>query len=154
MLEQALALTGGQLGGRAAVRTIRGLKWAELCACPFPPQKHEGARLAGLRFEKAVWQRTGGLHNPWINYEDDFGEQFACPDIVLPDQGLVIECKLTYTPIADMQLAQLYLPLVRHIWGDTSWRLVVACKRWAGAPKKLIASPERATGTEINYWLL
>jgi hypothetical protein len=154
MLKQALCLTGEQLGARAPVKTVRGLVWAELCACPFPPQKHEGARLAGLRFERAVWSRTGGLHNPWIAYEDATGEHVACPDIVLPEQKIVIECKLTYTPIADMQLAQLYLPLVKHIWGDAPWKLIVACKRWAGAPKKLITSPAFAAGSEVNYWLI
>ncbi|HXJ94233.1 MAG TPA: hypothetical protein VMT20_15400 [Terriglobia bacterium] len=139
MLEHLLEMNGQQLDRGSNVRVVRDLRWAQLADCPFAPQKHSGARLAGLRFEKAVWKKTGGLHNPWIEFEDANGSGFACPDIVLPERKLIVECKLTYTPVADMQLAGLYLPLAKAVWGEGDWRLVVACKRWAGAPKRLLA---------------
>ena len=155
-LAQMLSLSSSDLGQQQRhVREIKNLRWAELCSCPFPPQKHEGARLEGLRFEKAVYKKLGGLHNPWIQYEDEKGDGYACPDIVLPEKGLIVECKLTYTPIADLQLSRLYLPLLQEVFKREDWRMLVACKRWAGMPKPLLPVFRGVPPIgEIGYWLV
>ncbi len=75
----------------------------------------------------------------------------ACFDIVIPEERVLIECKRTYTQEADAQLLLVYKPLVDRLWPG-GWRLVAACKNWAGEAKPLIASPlDAAVG--MNYYL-
>lgn len=86
-----------------------------------------------------------------MRYLDQHGEGFASPDIVVPEERLLIECKRTYTPEADAQLMLVYKPLVDRLWPG-GWRLVAACRFWAGEPKRLIASPlDAAVG--MNYYI-
>lgn len=143
------------------VRKIEGLLWAERTSSPFGPQKAEGARAEGLRFERKVFRHLQGRwpdaeHNPWIAFEDAFGESVACPDIVVPSQRLIVECKRTYSYRADLQLTWLYAPLCAALWGETpaSWALVVALLRWNGGfvPTKFLFDLRQAPKGAVAYW--
>ena len=111
----------------------------------------------GKRFERSLvkWlrQRTKSpvLSQIWVKYSDQDGDGWAAPDIVLPEERLLIECKRTYTREADAQLLLVYKPLVDRLWPG-SWRMVAACQFWAGDPKPLIMSPfDAAIG--LNYYI-
>lgn len=91
------------------------------------------------------------LCQTWVRYFDEHGEGLACPDIIIPELRLLIECKRTYTPAADAQLLYVYKPLVDRLW-PADWRCVAASRFWAGEPKKLIDSPFQAQ-VGINYYL-
>ena len=49
---------------------------------------------------------------------DANGPGYACMDLVAQHQGIVvaIECKLSYTPEAFVQLERLYFPILRHVY--------------------------------------
>jgi hypothetical protein len=91
------------------------------------------------------------LSSLWLEYEDEQGKRLASPDLVVPAHCLVVECKRTYTPEADAQLALVYGPLLERLFGGT-WRFVVASQFWAGPPKDLIGSFLDA-GAGLNYYL-
>jgi hypothetical protein len=128
-------------------RQITDLQWARLGDSPFSPGKSYGSRKAGLTFERAVFKKVGkvypmALHNPWIAFADANGSGFACPDIVVPSARLLIEVKLSYTPLAIPQIEDLYLPLVEALWGASPpWKRLIVVKYWKGpAPEVLLSS--------------
>lgn len=140
-------------------RRIKNLLWAERCQALFGPQKYEGARLAGINFEKRFYGnllRSGfaAIHNPWIHFEDENGEGYACPDIVIPNQQILIECKLTLTGEATSQLSDLYLPLAREIWQKDAWKMVVAVKNWNGPLRRPILDISEAKISQINFLIV
>ncbi len=72
----------------------------------------------GLRYERKVVRalRSRGIHlehNPWFEY---YGRVY-CPDILVYELSLsriiVIEVKLTYTPMALAKLKSIYCPMVK-----------------------------------------
>jgi hypothetical protein len=86
-----------------------------------------------------------------VRFSDQDGEGLASPDIVIPEERLLIECKRTYTREADAQLLLVYRPLVDRLWPG-GWRLVAASQFWAGEAKPLLSTPfEAAVG--MNYYL-
>ena len=103
----------------------------------------------GKSFERSLtkWlrRRTKSpiLSQTWVRYSDQHGEGWACPDIIIPEERILIECKRTYTREADAQLLLVYKPLVDRLWPG-SWRMIVACKFWAGPIRPLIADPFEA----------
>ena len=138
---------------------VNGLTRVEMIP---PPSFAEGASTKGNRARKqgkALETRLAAdlarmttspiLSQLWIRYSDKHGQQLACPDIVIPRELILIECKRTYTQEADAQLWLLYLPLVNRLWPG-SWKLVVVCKYWAGPVKRLIPCPLDAS-VGINY---
>ena len=142
----------------SSYRVVSNLLWAKRCKALFGPQKHEGARLAGIRFEKRFFNqlRSSGyaaVHNPWIHFEDENGEGYACPDIVIPNRKIIIECKLSMTGEALGQIKDLYLPLCEEIWGAEGWRLIVAVKNWNGPPKRPILEISEAPIGAISFML-
>jgi hypothetical protein len=86
-----------------------------------------------------------------LEYADEKGVHLASPDLVVPELRLVVECKRTYTRVADAQLLCLYHPLLVRLWpGD--WKMVVACQLWAGDEKPLIDEIVDAK-PGLNYFL-
>jgi hypothetical protein len=60
----------------------------------------------------------------------------ASPDIVgvCRNWGLIVEAKLSVTPIAEEQLKR-YREVCRDVWPDRRWVLVQAARNWrAGVP--------------------
>ncbi len=60
---------------------------------------------------------TSYTHAQWIEFADAAGHGWAQPDwfvVVAPERRLIIgECKLTQTPVAWLQMAELYAPLLK-----------------------------------------
>lgn len=103
---------------------ISGLKWARLS--PKPKFAVKGARLPrgvkgeGVRFERKVAKALPlAQHGVWFEFEDSRGLGHCQPDLLLiqSDRVIVIECKLTWTPVAQTQLSDLYLPVVEFVFG-------------------------------------
>lgn len=99
-------------------RHILGLRRAEALSekpsC-IPQSRPRGAKAAGIRFEKAVFEAlSGGIRGQWFSYEDENGPGLCQPDILypfLPDFFAVIEVKYTLVPGAHQKLSNLYLPV-------------------------------------------
>jgi hypothetical protein len=119
------------------------LRASQIRAPKFPRQKLTTAQRAGLVYQRKV---TSALHTlapkhidikptPWFSYCDaTHGENnwaICSPDILLIDQQfeyiIVIEIKLTFTPLAFQKLHDLYCPVVAKalIWPT---RPLVICK--------------------------
>lgn len=81
-----------------------------------PQSRPRGAKAAGIRFEKAVFEALcGGIRGQWFSFEDENGWGYCQPDIIypfLPDFFAVIEVKYTLVPGAHQKLSNLYLPVV------------------------------------------
>lgn len=99
-------------------RQIYGLQSAaallEKPAC-IPQGRPRGAKAAGIRFEKSVFEALpGGIRGQWFQYEDVNGTGYCQPDIIypfLPDFFAIIEVKYTLVPGAHQKLSQLYIPV-------------------------------------------
>ena len=71
--------------------------------------------------------------NVWFEFEDDNGYGHAQADaLVLAPCPVVIECKLTRTPNAELDLKELLLPLCGAVWPDRPWRTAEICRNWRG----------------------
>lgn len=139
----------------------RNIREVELTPAPAFAKDHKSMtaqQREGKRFERSLvrWleKRTTArvLSQTWVRYSDAKGSGWACPDIVIPDARIIIECKRTYTPEADAQLVLVYWPLVERLWPGGGWKLVAAAKNWAGDYRPLIASP-LAASVGLNYYL-
>jgi hypothetical protein len=91
------------------------------------------------------------LCSQWLEFEDETGKHLASPDIVLPAERIVVECKRTYTQEADAQLGLVYGPLLECLYGGP-WRLVVAAQHWAGPEQPLLGTFLDAK-PGMNYYL-
>jgi len=71
----------------------------------------------------------------WIGFTDVNGSGMCQPDgwIVFPTHIVLLECKLTQTPVAQKQMRELYVPVLMHIYG-----LPVICVQ---VVKNLICEP-------------
>ena len=107
------------------------------------PYKVRGVRAAGMRYEKKVQRYlldTFPHHyiaSPWFTFEkNDGAKRIWCqPDGLLIDirAGLItiIEVKLRHTSDAWWQTRQLYLPVVRRLFGTSRWDYnILEIVRW------------------------
>ncbi len=114
-------------------------------ALPHPVSPH--ARK-GLRFEAAFARALRAaappnisvIPGPWFEYRRAYARRpaFCVPDIVLHDlarnTAVVIECKLTWTPLAQAKLDELYCPVVGLHFGCPTKALVVVKNLLPGCP--------------------
>ncbi len=116
---------------RPPLRAARALPARPACVPASRPRAP--AKKAGIRYEAEVAAALTGLglqHGRWFEYFDAGGRGYCQPDILLPWDGkiLVLECKYTWTPVAQVQLDALYLPVVEKVTGRQAVGIVV-CKR-------------------------
>lgn len=120
-------------------RQVRGLLWARRSTAPkHLPTRLTGSQAAGIRFQKALGKslrEVSAKHGwaleegPWFEYEDAGGFGRCQPDFLLlrhDGNRVVLECKLTATPLAWEQMAGLYCPVVEEALGGKLWPLQVA----------------------------
>jgi len=99
-----------------------------------PPPTTE-IQKQGLRYEKKVVKalKTRGCeleHNPWFSYNTSC----YCPDIIIYELPLnriiVVEVKLTYTPMALAKLRGLYCPMIKSATTIERYKVfpLVICK--------------------------
>jgi len=81
-------------------------------------QKRVLKKLEKLRFNWGLDLDSVLYGEMWLEYEDDNGYGMCSPDIVLDleDRILVLECKLTQTETARLQIFQLYAPVLSRCW--------------------------------------
>lgn len=143
---------------------IRGLLWArESDEGPrFPKVKLTGSKAAGIAYEKRVGRQIRAEFgdsweiktSQWIEFEDSQGSGWACPDLYMIRDDLVVcvESKLTQTKAAERQLLKLYLPLLLRIYA----RKVVcvqSCRNLITAPEKEITKlQEIIDNPRIGMW--
>lgn len=109
-------------------RKVKDLIWVTPADNPWPPTRPRGSKGAGLRYQRKVTLHTGGIGGKWYKFLDANGVGFCSPDVLLPQQKLllVLEVKLTDTPQAQEQLLDLYIPVLRQLWPGPIRGIVVA----------------------------
>jgi hypothetical protein len=160
-MKSLLDLKASEVREKRAIRKIEDLEFAELCSPLFGEQKLSGKKLLGIRYEKACVKRVKRwfkneevFHNPWIRFADKNGTGFACPDIVLPESGIIFECKLSFTPLAVPQITDLYLPLCEKVFSRKFSRIII-CKFWKGEriPElEILAHPKDVREFGLLIW--
>jgi hypothetical protein len=104
-----------------AKRIIVGLKWAKrLEARPncIPVGRSRGVKALGIRYEKVLAESYGSLRRgTWYEFEDKNGHGYCQTDFEFYDAErktcVVLELKHTWTEDGHVELAKLYLPVVR-----------------------------------------
>lgn len=122
--------------------------------------KLKGARAKGKTYERTIYRllkRALDLeadlnYNPWIGFTDSTGTHYCQPDIyiVLPGYVLLLEVKLTQTENAEVQLLDLYAPLLEHIYSRPVVTVQV-CKNLRYKPKFEIQALREARLPGIPY---
>lgn len=114
-------------------RIIQNLMSASLCKNPpsliASKKKLKGSAARGLAFQRKVGKRLKQLialeelfgilkDGEWYEFIDQEGIGFCQPDFELhyPDHIVCIECKLTQTPNAHLQVAELYKPVLQRVY--------------------------------------
>lgn len=153
---------------------VRSLYWAKPCKAP-PGRGGKGAKGAkalGLAYESAVGkalQAIPGLpkvhRGPWFEYCDSGVVRHCQPDILLKWRNgggapsvLVIEVKLTDTPVAYGQLRGLYFPVLEETFGLPVRGVVVVKRllRSSGEAHPTIRQALEASGPSgigLVHWL-
>lgn len=117
-------------------RRIVGLEFVEALAewpSAIPkPRAGNSSRGFGIRYERglaeAVRERFPcALHGQWLRFRDANGWGLAQPDVIVRGKKntVVLECKLTDTQGARVQLLGLYKPLLARLWGLPVYGVVV-----------------------------
>lgn len=137
------------------VRKIEGLLWARPCTKPafIPTNRPRGAsNKAGLAFEASVAASLpSSLHGQWFEFADANGQGWCQPDILqfVGSYVRVLECKLTWTPVAFYQLRDLYLPVVAMAYKLPAKGLMVCRNLTPSAPP---ASLDLAGAMVTGLW--
>lgn len=99
-----------------------------------------------LRCLKRAFLEPDRIHyNEWLGYTDASGSNFCQPDIyvVLPSYVLLLEVKLTQTEDAEIQLRDLYRPLLEALYSRPVV-MVQVCKNLRYKPINAISSLREA----------
>lgn len=145
-----------------AHRIIERLRWAQRGENPHTKvSRPRGAKALGLRYERSVGKALGAgwVAGPWFEYADNHGRGFCQPDFLFHTvQGaLILECKLTDTPVAESQLKDLYYPVVSEALG-CAVRGIIVVKHLTPATERRrvvgsLAEALRSPGIPILHWL-
>jgi len=137
------------------VRRIESLRWAMWAETGPFPRRSGGTRVQkeGLRYEKSLERHlraSGALlyAHPWIEFEDARGHGYAQPDFIVAPAGtreaggaartrFLLEAKRSASGAAEVQLRDLYLPLVEALLPG-SWVLVQVALNAVGKPTALL----------------
>ncbi len=151
-------------------RVVRGLEWARISAkVPWNPRPQTPAQRRGMTFQrKATRQLTQllKLHAPslklfpaaWVEFSDAEGRGFAQPDFFAVGAGHVwlFEFKLTQTPVAFLQMEELYTPLLEAIYGLPVVQVQV-CKNLTETPERRVSNIQQVLGATAPLratWLM
>lgn len=93
----------------------------------------------GKNLSKAGYNVRSGV---WIGYVDRNGPGAAEIDHLVYWKGglVIIECKLSQTPNAELQISELYHPLLKHIFRGQLVQGVQVCKYLYMAPNNPVGS--------------
>ena len=103
--------------------TFGNIAWAQECARPSwlrGKPRAQGVQALGLRYERAAaHELRGTTHGQWFTYGPGLtGKHWCQPDLLyrLAGETIVFECKLTDVEQAQVQLHELYLPVVMRAY--------------------------------------
>ena len=123
--------------------------------------KLKGSRAKGKTYERTILRQLkrhftdlDAIHyNEWIGYTDSTGSNFCQPDIyiLLPSYILLLEIKLTQTENAEIQLRDLYRPLLEALSPGRPVVMVQICKNLRYQPRNEINSVSEAKVPGILY---
>jgi hypothetical protein len=119
-------------------RQIVGLRWVKLAQNPWPKLRLRGPKAEGIAYQHKVAKQLGLRENVWFNFEDANGLGYCSPDGLALHGGriVVVECKLTQTTQAIVQLEGLYRPVVEHYYQKAMVGITVVRRRtqepWPG----------------------
>jgi len=139
-------------------REVVGLKWAKILekrprAIP-EAKRVSGAKLAGLRYERALAKSLPLAHGVWWEFEDRNGPGWCQTDFVGTSGAwvVVLEAKWTWTHEAEEQLFGLYLPVVAKALRVPLGRVipVVVCKKLIRGLSRPIR-PSLQEALEVSY---
>jgi hypothetical protein len=140
-------------------REVFRLKWARLAySNPWPKSRATGAKREGLKYEKEVGKALPQARaNVWVEFCDDNGPGFCCPDYVLKVNGalVIIECKLTDCADAYTQLSHLYLPVFEMLTGAKPHGIVV-CRNLSRRSALPVHSIREALESDVKrplHWM-
>lgn len=97
------------------------------------------AQRAGKKFEERVLRHLHALYpgienSRWLQFDDGERTRFCQPDAYnISDACLTIfEIKLSHTPVAELQMRQLYAPVLQHIFPTRILRLIEIVRVFEG----------------------
>jgi hypothetical protein len=139
-------------------RRISHLKWVRLAENPWPKARLRGAKRQGLSYQHSVALALGLKEDLWFQFEDANGPGYCSPDGVARYQGeiIAVECKLTQTLEAVVQLEQLYRPILEMHF-SLPVRTLAVCKnllRSSPWPGPICSSLGEALASEARVPLL
>jgi hypothetical protein len=129
-----------------------------------------GRKAQGLKYEKKVLDYLEDessfplLRSPWLEFEEASGRRRWCqPDGLLLDiwggRIIVVEVKYQHTSNAWWQLRQLYLPVLRRLFGEYVLHPLEICKWYDPAqpfpePVSLLPDPAKPNGLTfgVHIW--
>lgn len=121
----------------------------------------KGARAKGKTYERTIlrqlkrhFSEPEAIHyNEWIGYTDSSGTNFCQPDIyiLLPSYILLLEIKLTQTENAEVQLRDLYRPLLEALYPGRPVVMVQVCKNLRYRPRNEIQALREAKVPGLLY---
>ena len=127
--------------------------------------RRTGRRAEGERYERRVHREfytryPGYLASPWFRYVDSEGEKWCQPDglLINPWQGqiTIVEAKYQHTEKAYSQLFEIYLPVVKVIFGGIYKLACVEVVKWfdpailCPSPPQLCKEPDLAPAGRFN----
>lgn len=131
------------MSNRSRFRPNSEIVSAEFVARPafVEGQRYRGVRRAGITFERkvgGVLEKLFGymvIPGAWIAYRDLLnGDRTCSPDYLIVDviRGVItiVECKLTHTHHAWLQLNDVYYPVIEHLFPGFDVRGVEVCKNF------------------------
>lgn len=152
-----------------APHVVGNLYWAKTCPPPpgrDGPHRRTGTKALGLAYERKVAEAltaqapTKVYRGRWFEYCDRGTVRHCQPDVMLRygEEVLVVEVKLSDTPVAYTQLRGLYLPVAREVFGRQVRGVVVAkhvkrdSRRTYGTIQEALAATT-SDGIGLVHWL-
>ncbi len=135
---------------------------ARLLPRPTTPQQR-----AGLTYERKLINALRAsapsgvhiFHNLWFSYETfDDETRICCPDLIIMDEkydfSVVGEVKLTWTPLAETKLREIYLPVVSKAFKKPTVKVVFCKNLLPQAPRPaLTVSRSFSSDSGLFHWI-
>lgn len=99
---------------------IPPLRWAKAVSPPEwlqqrrkpTPRQSDGLRYENAFVGYALQRWPSAIHGQWWEFEDVKGRGWVQTDLWIPEEAIIIECKLTWSQSGMRQLEDLYVPII------------------------------------------
>ena len=93
-------------------------------------RRPRGSKGAGVKFEKEFAKKVGsaGVHGQWFEFHDRNGKGYAQTDVLLftHEATFVVECKLGNILAGQLQILELYKPILEFVYRRPAYGIVLA----------------------------